>query len=424
MGESGWLQLRKLNQIISICILLLCFSSTVKATAAPNIVLIVADYMGYSDIEPYGAKDIRTPSLSTIARQGVQFNSHYSSAPKCIPARASLMSGLYPRKAFKKGRGFVAESNTVLKGLKDANYRTALIGKWHLGLSEGRHPNDHGFDYFLGYNSWTLSRHSHQTSDGENGLYENKVPIERAAYLSDLFSKAAQEFVAAKSERPFFLYLSYSAGLPPYQGPDLAPEHWGSGWDATEAKRSEYVAMIERMDQGIAKVMQQLDQQGLSNNTLLIFTYDHGGRHLANSGPLFHGFDTLWEGGIRVPLLMRWPNKLEAGKKVNEPSIIMDISASILDAAGQHKLIESADGKSLLLKDRESFSDRAIFWKNKSMKAARKGRWKYLQDGYTQFLFDVSTDPGERNNLFYSRQSKLKELSELWDVWEQSQLSD
>ncbi|MBB6519826.1 sulfatase-like hydrolase/transferase [Pseudoteredinibacter isoporae] len=386
---------------------------------APNIVLIVADYMGYSDIGPYGASDIETPSLDSLAEQGVLFSDHYSSAPKCIPARASLMSGLYPAKALDRGRGLPAEKNILLKSLKAKNYRTALIGKWHLGMSPGYNPNDHGFDYFLGFNSWTLGHHDHKTPRGEPGLYRNGELVSESGYLTDVLTREAVSFIRQSSSSPFFLYLSYSSALPPYQVPDLPKEKWHSGWDAVKARRSDYVAMVENMDDGIAQVLKVLAAEDKAQDTLVIFTYDHGGRHLVNSGPLFHGFDTLWEGGIRVPLIMRWPGKFKAGHTISAPSLIMDITATALDASGNAEKIPGIDGKSFLDVE-QARPDRAFFWKNKSMRAVRKGKWKYLVDGYTQMLFDLEQDVGERENVFYRHPEVVVELQGLLKKWEEN----
>jgi arylsulfatase A-like enzyme len=265
-----------------------------KDKQPPNIILIVADYMGYSDIEPYGATDIKTPSLNVLASQGIKFSNHYAAASFCIPSRASLMSGKYPSKVLqgfehKRGRGLHSKNNNLLKGLKSNGYKTALIGKWHLGLEDNFNPNDHGFDYFLGFNTWTLGYHNHLTSDGEPGLYRNKKLVNESGYLTDIFTHEAVQFIESNNKEPFFLYLSYNSGLPPYQKPDLAKSQWDSGWDANKATRSDYVSMIESMDFGIGRVLKKLNSLNLDDNTLVIFTYDHGGRHLVDSGPLFHG---------------------------------------------------------------------------------------------------------------------------------------
>ncbi|WOH37469.1 sulfatase-like hydrolase/transferase [Thalassotalea fonticola] len=392
---------------------------------APNIVLIVADYMGYSDIEPYGSNDIKTPSLNTLASHGLLFSNHYSAASSCIPSRASLMSGKYPAKVLEgfklgRGRGLHAKNNNLLNGLITSGYETALIGKWHLGAEKNFRPNDHGFDYFFGFNSWTLGYHTHLTSDGDPGLFRNKEPVIENGYLTDIFTDEAVQFIDKSADDPFFLYLSYNAGLPPYQAPDLPKPEWDSGWDANDASRADYIAMIERMDQGIGKVLSKLSEHEFEENTLVIFTYDHGGRHLVDSGPLFHGFGTLWEGGIRVPLIIRWPNKVKKQGVFNTPTIAMDLTATILDAVQANNAIDSLDGTSLLniIEESDKFENRNLYWRDGKMKAIRKNNWKYVMDGYSQLLFNLEADISERNNVFHKNPKKVNELRQKLADWE------
>ena len=257
-----------------------------EKTSPPNIILIVADYMGYADIGPYGAEDIKTPALDFLAAGGVTFSNNYTAAPMCIPARASLMSGLYPAKVLarfnagngrEKGLGLHARHNNLLSQLKAGGYATGLVGKWHLGSGQNFKPNDHGFDYFYGFDAWTLGYHDHRTSDGDAGLYRNSKLVNEKGYLTHLFSDEAVSFIDKNASDPFFLYLSYNTGLPPYQGPDLPASKWGGGWEPNDASRADYIAMVEAMDQGIGSVLDKLRTLKLEENTLVIFTYDHGG---------------------------------------------------------------------------------------------------------------------------------------------------
>lgn len=393
---------------------------------APNIILIVADYMGYSDIGPYGANDISTPALTTLAKQGVKFTNHYSAAPTCIPSRASLMSGLYPSKVLERfnGRelGLSSERNNLLTQLKAEGYKTALVGKWHLGLEKNFKPNDHGFDYFFGFNSWTLGYHDHLTSDGDPGLYRNDDLVTEKGYLTHLFSEEAVQFINNNASNPFFLYLSYNAGLPPYQSPDLPDSRWDSGWDVNGASRADYVSMVEAMDQGIGEVLNKLEELDLENNTLVIFTYDHGGRHLVDSRPLFHGFSTLWEGGIRVPLIMRWPNKVKEDTVFSSPTISMDITATMLDAAHRDASISTLDGMSLIriMENSDKSVNRSLFWLHGKMKAVRKGNWKYVVDGHSQLLFNLDIDISERVNMFYRYPKKVEMFKRELADWEKA----
>lgn len=203
---------------------------------------------------------------------------------------------------------------------------------------------------------------THLTLDGEPGLFRNEEPTVEKGYLTDIFTEEAVQFIGESADNPFFLYLSYNAGLPPYQTPNLPESEWDKGWSANDATRVDYVAMIERMDEGIGKVLNKLSEHSLEENTLVIFTYDHGGRHLVDSGPLFHGFGTLWEGGIRVPLIIRWPKVIEKRAVIQSPTIAMDLTATMLDAAQANNAIDSLDGTSLfyIMKNVGKFESRSF----------------------------------------------------------------
>ncbi|MEM8499735.1 MAG: sulfatase-like hydrolase/transferase [Pseudomonadota bacterium] len=407
--------------------LVLSQASVAQNSEAPNIILIVADYMGYADIEPYGAKDIRTPALKSLADAGTRFTSFYSAAPKCVPARAALLSGKYPSKVlskltpFSKSQGLRARDNILVAQLKAGGYNTAMIGKWHLGSGKNFKPTDHGFDSFLGFDDWTLGYHNHLTSNGEPGLLRDGMLVNETGYLTELFSDEAVRVINS-SDSPFFIYLSYNTGLPPYQRPNMPESEWDSGWDVNEASRADYVAMVESMDSSIARVLHTLQQRQIEENTLVIFTYDHGGRHLVDAGPLFHGFGTLWEGGIRVPMIMRWPNKVASSKTASTPAIAMDLTATMLFAAGRKIPNGSLDGINLLPLSNASAqaSHRSFFWRSGKMKAVRHVQWKYIIDGHTQLLFDLDSDIGERRNVFAEYQPIATQLRGKLADWEAS----
>lgn len=403
------------------------FSAFAQTSEQPNIILIVADYMGYSDIGPYGATDIRTPALNALANQGVKFSNYYSASPVCGPSRAALLSGLYPAKVGVEanvalGSGLSSEYSTLVRGLKTAGYRTAMIGKWHLGQGARFSPNAHGFDTFFGFHTWTLGYHDHQTPNGMPGLYRNDELVEEDGYLTDIFTSEAESFIEESSDAPFFLYLSYNTGLPPYQKPDLPEALWHTGWNVNEATREDYAAMVESMDQGISRILKSLEDTTLNDDTLVIFTYDHGGRHLVDSEPLFHGFATLWEGGIRVPLIMRWPNQFKSGEDIEHMSIAMDLTATMLSAAGQNEEALALDGSDLLplLQQEQPVPTKSLFWRFGSMWVVRKGNWKYVLDNGTQLLFDLEADISERNNLFADYPGVVRELRDELTAWNQS----
>lgn len=418
----------------ALSLFLLVFS--VAANAAndkkrPNIVLIISDYMGYHDIEPYGTKDIQTPSLSRLAAEGVTMTDFHTAAPICSPSRAALFTGQYPaRLGFEKNinpsaGGLSSSIPSLPRWLKTAGYRTALLGKWHLGSSPNHTPNAHGFDEFFGHHAWTIGYHDHKTSKGEPGLYENDRLVERDGYLTDLLTEEAVKFIDREQDNPFFLTLSYNAALPPYQPPGLPKAQWNDGWDAKTATRSNYVQMVERMDEGIGKVLNKLDALDIDDDTLVIYLYDHGGRNLVNSEPLFHGFATLWEGGIRIPTIMRLPGVIPANEKSHMPGIAMDLTATILDVVGiDDEASKSLDGISLIpyLRKERPAIPRQFFWRSDSssfgkQRAIRDGKWKYLEHGYTQFLFDLDADISERHNLIYKEPAVASRMRTALSSW-------
>ena len=399
----------------------------------PSVVLIVADYMGYADIGPYGADDIRTPALDMLAAGGVRFTDYYAAAPICGPSRAALLSGYYPaRVGFEQNVpgdrtvGLPARHGTLVRELETAGYATGLVGKWHLGSGPAFGPIAHGFDTFLGFHTWTIGYHDHRTATGAPGLFRGTRLVDEPGYLTDLFSREAVRFIDVNAGTPFFLSLAYNTALPPYQRPDLPESEWDSGWNVNQATRPDYIAMVEAMDRGIGRVLDALEARGVDENTLVLFTYDHGGRHLVRSDPLFHGFGTLWEGGIRVPLILRWPARVAGGRTIGRSAIAMDLTATILEAAGRGDALPTLDGTSLLevVTSPDEGSDRALFWRILSLtgpqRAVRRGRWKYLIDGDTQMLFDLDADIGERRDLFRQYPAVARELRAALAAWELS----
>jgi arylsulfatase A-like enzyme len=402
---------------------------------APNVVLIVADYMGYSDTEPYGATDVRTPHLKRLAAEGFRLTNAYASAPVCVPSRAALLTGVYQhRLGLERNedvkKGLPSSHQTVAERLRTAGYRTAMIGKWHLGFGDGVGPNARGFDTSLAFNSWSIDYYSHRTPAGEPGLYEDGRPVEIAGYSTEVFAARAVDFIQSQDTRPFFLYLAFNATLPPRQPPGRPDDVRARGPGAVpmaewhRGTREDYVAVVEALDAGIGRVLASLEKKGVRDNTLVIFTYDHGGRELARNAPLFHGFATLWEGGIRVPLVVRWPSRLGRGVSA-QPTIHMDVAATILAAAGlEPDARGNLDGIDLIpiLTGRAPAFDRTFFWRlsfpGRQQKAVRRGRWKLIEDGNTPLLFDVSEDLSERRDLRYAQPSIVSDLRGALNAWE------
>ena len=398
----------------------------------PNVVLIVADYMGASDIGPYGATDIATPSLDSLAAQGLRFTNFYAAAPICGPSRAAMMTGKYPaRIGFEDNIGHDGGLNASLPTLpallKKQGYKNGLFGKWHLGQSEETDPLAHGFDEFLGFHDWSINSYTHRNDSGEESLTHNRSIVERDGYLTEILTDESIRFMEENRDDPFFLYLSYNTALPPYLGPDLPPDRWDAGFDGGAGTRDDYISMVEAMDAGIGRLLDSLNDLGLAENTLVIFTYDHNGRHLARNAPFSGGFATLNEGGIRVPLIMRWPGKFAEGETLHRPAIGVDITATILNAAGVASESLNLDGRDLV-HDQMPNEQRDFFWRitlgDFGQAAVRHGNWKLLVHRFARFsiptvyLYDLETDPGESRDLYYQHQELADRLHRDIIEWE------
>ena len=409
----------------------------------PNVVVIMTDDMGYADIGSYGAPDIRTPNIDSLARDGVKLTDFHSNGVLCTPTRAGFISGRYQQRYLLESalpsegapggeRGLPVRGHSLPQLLKNAGYATALVGKWHLGYKPEFSPKAHGFDYFFGLKSGYIDYYTHTGGDGKNDLWENDTPITQDGYSTDLITERALKFIEQNAGRPFFLDLAYNAPHWPYQVPDKPSVAPGNArhvmpHEAGTSTRADYVAMMERVDRGVGEVLRTLERRGLAGNTIVMFTSDNGGEWLSNNGPLFHRKWTVWEGGIRVPLLVRWPGRLPRGKVSNQVGITMDLTASILAAAGATLPADARqEGINLLpiLEGRAPEVPRTLFWRanigGRNQKAARHGDFKLVIDGNAIMLFNLKNDVGERNDLARQRQDAARELRGLLDAWEKN----
>jgi arylsulfatase A-like enzyme len=412
-----------------------------KETAGkPNIIFILADDLGYGDLGCYGQKQIQTPNIDRLAAEGMRFTDHYAGDTVCAPARCSLMTGLHTGHTYVRGNHEVqpmgqlplpADTVTLPKVLKKAGYTTALIGKWGLGGpgSTGI-PNKQGFDYFFGY---LCQRHAHNYypeflfRNQERVPLKNKVPggrldgagvaAEKVEYSADLIEQEALQFVEENKAGPFFLY--WAATLPHANNeggkngmevPDYGP-YADKDWPQPEKGRA---AMITRLDRGVGRLLQKLKDLGLDRNTIVLFTSDNGPHREGGSNPeFFHSSGPLrgvkrdlYEGGIRVPLIARWPGRIEAGAETDLVSAFWDFLPTLAELAGAPSPA-GTDGISLLptLLGRPEQQKRHefLYWEfheGGSIQAVRMGRWKAVRPfGKPLELYDLQTDLGETHNV-------------------------
>ncbi len=434
-------------------------SPTTVAAQRPNVVLIVADNLGHGDLSCYGCPDIPTPNIDRLATQGVRFTNFYANGPECSPTRTALLTGRYQQRAGglecalgsgnvgryddaiwlagQRQLGLPPSESTLIALLKQAGYRTAGLGKWHLGYEQHFLPPQHGFDYFLASLGGTIDYFYHNEPDGTPALYENNRPIRRDGYFTDLITDGAIDFLRKQPRNePFFLYLPYTAPSAPFQHPDRQPDRpkISTAWDTSDwqaGTRDVLRAIIQRLDRGVGAVLQTLDETDQAATTLVIFCSDNGAYPIAASNAPFRGYASeLFEGGIHVACMARWPGRLPRGVVDDRLGMTFDLSASILAAAGlEPPAGRQLDGIDILgqIAAEKPAPSRTLYWRarraERTWKAVRDGDLKYLsrQDAgqFDEWLFDLARDPSEKSNLIAARPDDVNRLKQLLAAWEQ-----
>jgi arylsulfatase A-like enzyme len=430
-------QLFKLNiaSIVALAATVAVAASQVQAaeTPKPNVVVIVADDLGYGDLGFQGGTDVPTPNLDGLARSGTRCSSGYVSCPVCSPTRAGLFTGRYQQRfghEFNPGQqteeeqdrfGLPTTEITLANQLKKAGYHTGLVGKWHLGFSDRFQPKQRGFDESYGFLGG-----AHPYVPGKNGvskgIFRNGEEIQEPAYLTDAFGREAASFVERNAANPFLLLLTFNAVHTPL---DTQTEKLEQFKNISDPKRRSYAAMLSSMDDAIGKVLGQLDKSGVAQNTLVFFIADNGGPTQANGShntPLNGVKATVWEGGIRVPFVVRWPGQIPAGAVYNEPVISLDIFATASAAAGiplaTDRKYDSVNLTPHLKGEVKTAPHAALFWRFGQQHAIRKGDYKLLKlrNGEEQ-LFDLSKDIGEQTDIVAKHPDVVAQLKSEFTDW-------
>ena len=415
------------------CLLLWSISLTADK---PNLVFILADDLGYGDIDSFGAPDIETPNLDRLAQEGMRFTSNYSNSAICSPTRAAFMTGRYFQRLGLEwavwyqapGEGLPPTETSLASMLKDAGYQTALTGKWHLGYEEGWRPNQHGFDRFFGCLGGNVNYFEYYDKTGTHDLFLNDEAIHPDAYVTDLTADYAVQFIEEMKEEPFFLFASFNAPHFPFQGPEDRESEF-SWHDGTREKH--YIPMVESLDKAVGRIVDKIDALDLAENTLIVFTSDNGGEKLARNAPLKGLKGSLWEGGIRVPAIARWTEVISEDTVSDIPVQTIDWGATLLKlAGGSPPENRPLDGKDLMpiLKGGQALTMRPLFFRRAldphrskvvEKRAVRLGKWKYLDTpAGEQFLFNLETDIAEQNNLIDSNLELGLGMSSMLDQWE------
>lgn len=406
----------------------------------PNLIYIVADDLGYADLGCYGGRVPVSPVLDSLAANGLMLTQGYANSPVCSPTRFALMTARYqyrlrgaaeePINSKSRGNntlGLPPAHPTLPSLLQAQGYRTALIGKWHLGFAPAFGPLLSGYQEFFGPMAGGVDYFTHCDSSGRHDLWHNDAAHQEAGYLTDLLSRRAVDYVTRMSAQgaPFFLSLHYTAPHWPWETRDdaaLAPQVSNNLFHLDGGNIHTYRRMIGHMDEGIGWLVRALRQLGQLDNTLIVFTSDNGGERFSDNWPLVGGKMDLTEGGIRVPWIAHWPAVIAPGGASAQHCMTMDWSATMLDAAGvQADAGYPLDGVSLmpLLRDAAHRFHRPLHWRmnHRDQRALRDGDWKYLQVDGHEYLFDLSRDERERANLAKREPQRLAAMREAWLAW-------
>jgi arylsulfatase A-like enzyme len=416
-------------------------SPPAKAPQKPNILVILTDDQGYHDVSYYGTKDLRTPHMDQLAKEGMRFDNFYANCPVCSPTRAALLTGRYQdhvgvpgviRTHATNSWGYLDTRASMLPSqLKKAGYHTALIGKWHLGLESPNTPTERGFDTFKGWLGDMMDDYWQKRRHEVNYMRDNAKIIDPEGHATDLFTQWSVEYITdrAKTKRPFFLYLAYNAPHFPVQPPADWLKRVQEREPGIPQKRAELVAFIEHLDEGIGKVVAALKATGQYDNTLIVFSSDNGGHlpSLANNGPTRDGKQSMYEGGLRVPAAVVWPEKIKAGTISDQVNLTMDLFPTLLEVAGTRpdKVIEGRSFLPTLLgQTAPAEPDRALYFTRREggaeyggqcSYALRLGDWKLVKN--TPFepmeLFNLKADPLEKQNVIKDHPKVYQQLNNL-----------
>ncbi len=411
------------------------------ATGNPNFLVILVDDLGYGDLSSYGAPDMKTPHIDRLVADGMRFSNAYANCPVCSPTRAALLTGRYQElvgvpgvvrthPANSWGR-LTPDAKLIPQLLKPAGYTSAIIGKWHLGLASPNTPTERGFDFFHGFLGDMMDDYYTHRRHGINYMRLGRETIDPKGHATDLFTDWACQYLrGVRPGKPFFLYVAYNAPHTPIQPPTEWLEKVKRRETGISDKRAKLVALIEHMDDGIGKVLKALDETGLAPGTLVVFASDNGGQTSvgARNGPVRAGKGTMYEGGIRVPMAVRWPGRIKPGSRTRRITLSMDIMSTLLEAAGaavKHE-IDGTGFLPTLLGRATAEPKRDLFWGRReggkfrggTIEAVRRGDWKLLRPmpGKPLELYNLKDDPQEQKNRAKSEPATFKELKAALDA--------
>jgi arylsulfatase A-like enzyme len=431
--------------VVGASLLLLLGGPTARAgegpAPPPNVLVILVDDLGYGDLSSYGATDLETPHIDRLIARGMRLDRFYANCPVCSPTRASLLTGCYPdcvgvpgviRTHSKNSWGYLSPDAVLLPAvLKKRGYRTAMFGKWHLGLGEPNLPNSRGFDFFHGFLGDMMDDYYNHRRHGINYMRLGGETIDPQGHATDLFTQWTCDWLAEhRGDAPFFIYLAYNAPHAPIQPPDDWLKRYRAKHPDVPETRAKLAALVEHLDDGIGRVIGCLEETGHGHDTLVIFTSDNGGSLPAGSsnGALAGGKQDMLEGGIREPACAVWPGHIRPGSRSDRVALTMDIFPTVCEAAGA-ALDHAIDGYSILptlLGKEQAPDDRTLFWvrleggrryQGKPYYAARRGDWKLLQNDASEplRLYNLADDPRETTDLKSQEPGVYSQLKQALD---------
>ncbi len=423
------------------------FCGVVDAGERPNIVLIVADDLGYGDVGCYGSTINNTPNIDALAAGGIRFTDFHTAGPMCSPTRASILTGQYQQRFGRifdtaidgrrhRDRGLPHGAVTVAELLKVQGYATACFGKWHLGYVPPWLPPSHGFDVFRGLGSGDGDFHTHVDRSGNEDWWHNNELRMEEGYTTDLLTLHSVEFIKQHRAEPFFLYVPHLGIHFPWQGPNDPPhrqkgisyhdDKWGIIPNPGDV-RPHVKAMVESVDDSVGKIVATLAELEIDENTLVIFTSDNGGyltygenfRQISSNGPLRGQKTQLYEGGHRVPTIVNWPGRIKSGTS-DATGHSTDLLPTFATLAGISSDTYETDGTDLgpLLFDGAPLEPRTLYWRARAERAVRQGDWKLWSLNQTTELYNLASDLGEQNNVAEQHPEIVQRLTRDWHEWE------
>ena len=405
-----------------------------SSTAKPNIVLIFADDLGYGELSIQGCSDILTPNIDSIAQNGIRFTQGYVTHPVCAPSRAGLLAGQYqhrfgfeynpgPKQSVDPAFGIEPSVTTLAERLKASGYATGMVGKWHIGYRVECQPLANGFDEFFGFLEGANRYFPEEREPGRRPILRNDKPVDEPTYLTDAFGREAVDFIIRHERQPFFLYLSFNAVHMPLEATVEDLQKYGA---IKNRRRRTYAAMTEAMDRAVGNVLGTLRKLNLEENTLVFFISDNGGptsKTTSSNMPLRGYKGQMYEGGIRVPFLIQWKNRLPSGMTYDYPVSTLDVHPTAVAAAGEKMNPEwKLDGVDLLphLKaENQNKPHETLFWRSGARHAVLHDDWKLVleKDIPKPQLFHIANDIGETNDLAGGNPKKVEQLQRLFDQW-------